>query len=82
MDSLENVKARLQTICDLVVAGTFPKTGAAAAVQACKIWLEVHNSDLDRRHLKELEALVGKLEAENKRLRVELAKRGGLRVTA
>jgi hypothetical protein len=76
---LASLKAALQLIMEAAFRG---QKELGAAVRAGECWLKAHDSELDRHHLKELTALVGRLEAENKKLKAELAKRGGLRVTA
>ncbi len=79
MDSLDHVKARLEVICNRALHG---QRELGPAVRACEAWVKADEHDLIRKRLREAEAVNVRMAAEIKRLRAELAKRGGLRVTA
>ena len=64
MDSVEHVKARLETICNWSVAGRVAGSQAGAAVRACEQWLKVHAWALDVARVRQMEARVRQLEAE------------------
>jgi hypothetical protein len=69
MDSAENVKARLQIICNLSVTGVLPGVQAGAAVRACEAWLKLEAHEMDRNRMKALERQITELEAELARAR-------------
>ncbi len=64
MDSIEHVKARLETICNWSVAGLVAGSQAGAAVRACEQWLKVHAWALDVARVRQLEARVRELEGQ------------------
>ena len=72
MADADSVKQRLELICNWAAAGLMAGSAAGACVRSCEVWLKLHDSEIDRKHLKELERHVKQLEA-------ELAARGGLR---
>lgn len=69
LDSVENAKARLEIINDLVISGLLAGSQAGAGVRAVEVWLKAEAHALDLHRLKELERTITELEAELKNAR-------------
>jgi len=72
MADVESVKRRIELLVNWAVAGMIPGTTAGAVVRGCEVWLRLHDSEIDRRTLKDAFTRIGQLEKElaqaNKRL--------------
>ena len=73
LDSVENAKARLEIINDLVVSGLLAGSQAGAAVRAVEVWLKAEAHEMDRNKIRELTAQLELLEAELKKARMRVS---------
>ena len=64
MDTPENVRAGLQLVQRWAAAGLLAGTVAGACVRAAEAWLKLHEHELDRQRMRQLEQRVRELEAE------------------
>jgi hypothetical protein len=69
----ESVKRGLELIRNWAIAGLIPGTTAGAVVRASEVWLKAHDSEMDRKTLKDAFRRIEQLERElaqaNKRLK-------------
>lgn len=64
LDTLADVKRRLDVIARWALAGLVPGSVALASVRACEVWTRAHGDELDRDALKAAEQRVAELEGE------------------
>jgi len=69
---MASAKRRCELICNWAAAGVVSGSAANACVRAVEIWLKLHDFEIDRQRMKELENKV-------RALTDELAKRPSLR---
>ena len=72
LTTVESAKRRVELLCNWAAAGLISGSAANACVRACEIWLKLHDAEIDRQQIKQLEERV-------KELTGELARRFKLR---
>src|SRR6266704_2053176 len=69
LDSVEHMKLRLEIVSNLGFAGKMSASMVGAEERVLRTWLEGYLADKGIRRLRELEARVQELEAENAQMR-------------
>jgi len=64
LDSVKHAKRRLEIVGNWAAAGLLSGSAAGACVRSVEVWLKLHDSELDREHIKALEERIKELEAE------------------
>lgn len=65
LDTVEDAMRWLRQIAFWAAGGLLSGTVASSAVRACEVWLKLHDSEVDRKRLKELERKLAEYEKDS-----------------